>query len=98
MTLIDLSQLTQEQLWGIQYARQLWNEGEFGELIGKREPKTTQEFADFAVRQLANQHYAALITKKESSVLAMARQLPQETIDALLLQYGVPDVIKDTNA
>lgn len=95
MNLVDITKFTQEQLWGIQYARQLWNEGEFGELIGKRDPLTTQEFADFALQQLANQKYAELIAKKEKMILEMARQLPQETIDGLLAQFNVPPVIKD---
>jgi hypothetical protein len=117
--MIDLTKLTQEQLWGVQYARQTRNEQLQGEIEGatnrnvwikeqnaiRREEAqlplepvptlyTDQSYADFIFAQQCNQWYSQLIAVKEQLVLNMARQLPKEQMEALLTQFGVPDVIK----
>ena len=117
--IVDLTRLTEEQLWGIQYARQTRNEQLEREIEGansrnvfiveqnkvRREDDqlplepvptlyTDQSYADFMFVQQCDQWYTQLIAVKEQLVLNMARQLPKEQMEALLQQFGVPDVIK----
>jgi hypothetical protein len=87
---MDLTFLTQEQLWGLQYATQNHN----AELPEGVEPLTVEAFTENVIRDVAENHYRNLISYKEQLALAMFRALPPEEQEALIAQFQIPDVIK----
>lgn len=87
---MDLSKLTQEQLWGLQYATQNHN----ASLSEEVEPLTVEQFTEKVVGEIANNHYQQLIQYKEQVALQMFRSLPTEQQEALVAQFQIPDVIK----
>lgn len=86
-----MEKLTKEQIWGLQYATQLHNA-----LLTEGDPLlTTEQWIDKTIEEIANHHYTKLIAYKEQEALAMFRSLAPEQQDALIMQFKIPDVIKE---
>lgn len=88
--MIDLTQLTQEQSWGLEFVVQQLNEGKpEGE-----QPTTVQEYADSVFKSACDSYYSQLLKHKKDMALAMFDALSPEEQAALVAQLGVPDVVK----
>lgn len=104
--IVNLNELTQEQLWGIQYATQIAN----GPIVAENnrienynvdnDPNlplldllTDQTYIDGIVEKACNSYFQQLISAKEEMALTLFRQLNPTEQQALLEQLQVPDVI-----
>lgn len=85
--MVDLTQLSEEQIWGLEYALQLHNQN-------LEEKVLLQDFVDQIVKDVADNHYRNLIQYKESVALQMFRSLSKEQQEGLVAQFQIPDVIK----
>lgn len=85
--MVDLTQLSEEQTWGLEYALQLYNQN-------LEEKVLLQDFVDQIVKDVAENHYRSLIQYKESIALQMFRSLSKEQQEGLVAQFQIPDVIK----
>ena len=85
--MVDLTQLSEEQTWGLQYALQSHNQN-------LEEKVLLQDFVDQIVKDVAENHYRTLIQYKESVALQMFRSLSKEQQEGLVAQFQIPDVIK----
>ena len=96
---VDLSQLTQEQLWGLQYATlqangpiQAANEA----LPEGEEPKplfTDASYAEMIFKSACDSYYQQLVEHKKKSALQMFDSLTPEQQAALVQQLQIPDVL-----
>jgi len=87
--MVDLTQLSEEQNWGLEYAVQLQNEN-----LPEEEQINVQDFINQVVRDIGDNHYRNLIQYKESLALQMFRSLSKPEQEALVAQFQIPDVIK----
>jgi hypothetical protein len=105
--IVNLNELTQEQIWGIQYAKQLANnlivaENERIENYNAtNDPNlplldllTDQTYIDGVVTKACDSYYNQLVSAKEAMALTLFRQLNPTEQQALLEQLQVPDVIE----
>jgi len=97
--MIDLSKLTQEQLWGLQFvvlqanapiqsANESLPEGE--------EPKplfTDASYAEMIFKSACDSYYQQLVEHKKKSALQMFDALTPEQQAALVQQLQIPDVL-----
>jgi hypothetical protein len=96
--MIDVTQLTQEQQWGLSYATQLANETLAAENTGKaqidQQPLLSDsQYAENVFRGACDSYYVALVEAKKKSALQAFDALPPEQQAALLAQLQVPDVL-----
>ena len=75
--------LTQEQKWGFQYAAQVRGNG-----------ATAQQLALEHRRNEGNKLYQIVLRRKWDLVQAAVSQATQQEIDALLVQFNIPNVIQ----
>jgi|688.fasta_scaffold649362_1 hypothetical protein len=108
--MVDLTQLTQEEVWGIQYARQSANkpiqarnaeiEARNANLPEGSTPEpleellTDQQYIDGIVRKCCQSYYSQLIAEKEQLALNMFRSLSPEEQAALVQQFQIPDIVQ----
>ena len=84
--MIDLTKLSQEQLWGLAFATKQWNEG-------KEVKLSEQEYANKRFSDICNDDYKALLNYKTQMALAMFQAMSPEQQAALIAQLGIPDVL-----
>lgn len=87
--MIDLTQLTQEQQWGIAYATQVCNSQR---PEGTPEVQTI-EYATNVFRSFCESYYQLLLERKKELAISQFNALPPEQQQALLDQLQVPDVL-----
>lgn len=108
--MVDLTQLTQEELWGLQYARQTANEpivqknveieARNAALPEGEQPEpleellTDQTYITGVLRKACQSYYKNLIARKEQLALDMFRALSPEEQAALVQQFQIPDIIQ----
>lgn len=98
--MIDIAQLTQEQLWGLQYAAQEANKPIVTaneNLPEGEDPKvlfTPESYAEMVFKSACDSYYAQLLDYKKKSALQMFDALSAEQQAALVEQLGIPDVIQ----
>lgn len=97
--MIDLTQLTQEQLWGLQYAVLKANEpiqAANENLPEGEDPKplfTDASYAEMVFKSACDSYYQQLIAHKKQNALTMFDALSPEQQAALVAQLGIPDVL-----
>lgn len=106
--MVDLTQLNQEQRWGVDYACLKANEPIVAEneritqentLLPDNEKKplkpllTSQSYIDGVVRSACSSYYKQLIDFKKTNALAMFDALSPEQQAALVAQLNIPDVL-----
>jgi hypothetical protein len=87
--MIDLTQLTREQLWGLQFATMQTNAA----LPEGSEPTTPEAYAEVVFRQACDSYYAQLIQHKTQMALNLFNSLSPEQQEALVAQLQIPDVL-----
>jgi hypothetical protein len=105
--IVNLGQLTQEQIWGIQYARQLANapiaaENARIEYQNAQENTeiplidflTDQVFIDNIVKKTCDSYFTQLIAYKEQMALDLFRALTPQRQEEILAELQIPDVIE----
>jgi hypothetical protein len=106
---VDLSDLTQEQQWGLAYEVRLLNDQvdaqnvqitNQNKYIPRDQPeiplKTRQTVEEYVMAKLAEMGtngYRQLIAYKEQQALNMFRALPADQQEALIEQFNIPDVL-----
>ena len=106
---MNLSDLTQEQQWGLAYEVKLLNDQvdaqneqitNQNKYIPRDQPeiplKTKQTVEQYAMSKLAEMGtngYRNLVAYKEQQALNMFRALPAQQQAALVEQFGIPDVL-----
>jgi len=107
--MIDLSQLSQQQLWGVEYATLQANKPIIAEneqitssnanLPEGESPKplkelfTDQSYIESVIKSACDSYYRQLVDYKKQNALAMFDQLSPEEQDAIVSQLGIPDVL-----
>jgi hypothetical protein len=107
--MIDLSQLTQQQLWGVEFVTLQANkpiqaeneqiEQSNGNLPEGEEAKplkdlfTAQSYLESVIRSACDSYYKQLLDYKKQNALAMFDALSAEEQAALVAQLGIPDVL-----
>jgi len=107
--MIDLSQLSQQQLWGVEYATLQANKPIIAEneqitssnanLPEGEEAKplkdlfTSQSYVESVIRSACDSYYKQLLDYKKQNALAMFDALSPEEQAALVAQLGIPDVL-----
>ena len=107
--MVDLTQLTQEQRWGVDYACLKANEPivaeneritqENNNLPAGQSPKplkdllTAQSYIDKVLKSACDSYYKQLIDFKKTNALAMFDALSPEQQAALVAQLNIPDVL-----
>jgi hypothetical protein len=96
--MIDLTNLTQEQQWGLTYATKLANEtieaGNAGKAENDQQPLLSDsQYAENVFRGACDSYYVALVEAKKKSAFELFDALPPEQQAALLNQLQVPDVL-----
>lgn len=97
--MIDLTQLSQEQLWGLQYAVLKANEpiqSANENLPEGEDPKplfTDATYAEMVFKSACDSYYQQLIAYKKQNALTMFDLLTPEQQAALVAQLGIPDVL-----
>jgi len=103
--MIELTELSQTNLWGLQYARQVANEPiklandalALLEDPNKPEPQelyTDQSYAEFIFNGMCDSWFSEVRKMKMKSVVNMIESLSPEQQTALAVQFQIPDVIK----
>jgi hypothetical protein len=87
--MIDLSQLTQEQQWGVQFVCLVANES----LSEGATPFTPLSYLENVINVACNGYYDQLIKHKKTVALAMFDALSAEQQAQLVSQLGIPDVL-----
>lgn len=106
---MNLSDLTQEQQWGLAYEVKLLNDQvdaqneqitNQNKYIPRDQPEiplktkqTVEQYVMARLGEMGNQGYARLISYKEQQALNMFRALPAQEQAALVEQFGIPDVL-----
>ncbi len=97
--MIDLTQLSQEQLWGLQFAVMQANapiQAANDALPEGEEPQalyTDASYAEMVFKSACNSYYQQLVDYKKKNALAMFDSLTPEQQAALVEQLGIPDVL-----
>lgn len=96
--MIDLTQLTQEQRWGLSYANKIANDAMVSESssgIDSIPPTrlTDEEYAESVFRIACNSYYLNLIEAKRKSAIQKFDSLPPSQQAELLAQLQVPDIL-----
>lgn len=85
--MVDLTQLTQEEIWGLEFAVMRVNGAD------PENTTTVQEYADNLIRGSAQTHYSELIEYKTQVALNMFQSLTIEQQNQLIQQLQIPDVL-----
>jgi hypothetical protein len=107
--MIDLTQLSQTQAWGLSYAclqanKPIQAENEQitasnANLPEGEEPKplkelfTDQSYIESVIKSACDSYYGQLIAEKKALAMNMFDQLTPEEQAALVAQLGIPDVL-----
>lgn len=107
--MVDLSQLTQEQVWGVEYACLKANEPIVAEneritqentnLPAGQSPKplkdlfTSQSYIDGVLKSACDSYYKQLVEYKKQKALTMFDALSPAEQAALVAQLNIPDVL-----
>lgn len=107
--MIDLSELSQEQQWGVQYAcmeanKPIQQENEQitqanANLPEGESPKelkelfTDQTYLEHVIKSACDSYYKQLLEVKKKNALAMFDALSPAEQAALVAQLGIPDVL-----
>lgn len=97
--MIDLTQLSQEQLWGLQFAVLQANapiQAANDALPEGEQPQalyTDASYAAFVFKSACDSYYQQLVDYKKKNALAMFDSLSPEQQAALVEQLGIPDVL-----
>jgi hypothetical protein len=107
--MIDLTQLTQEQRWGVEYACMEANKPitteneqittsnsnlpEGEEAKPLKELYTPQTYLEYVMKSACDSYYKQLIDYKKKNALAMFDQLTPQQQAALVEQLNIPDVL-----
>ena len=96
--MIDLTKLTQEQQWGLEYALKLANDAKAQQhfslpVESKLQVLTKAQYAESVFRSACDSYYASLIEVKRKSAIEKFNALPPLQQAALLTQLQVPDVL-----
>lgn len=86
---MQISDLTENQLVGLQYARQLANEE------NPEAQHTDESYFESMIRNACDSYYSAVIAEKEKKGLEIVRSLPPAQLEALLEQLQIPDVVTE---
>lgn len=108
--MIDLTKLTQEQVWGVEFAcmeanKPIQTENEQttnanANLPEGEDPKplkplfTPKSYLEHVIGVACDSYYAQLIAYKKKNALAMFDALSPEEQAALIEQLGIPDVLE----
>jgi hypothetical protein len=95
---IDTTQLTQEQQWGLTYAMRLANETIEAENSNKpveeQSPMLTEsDYAEQILRGACDSYYSALLEAKKKMAWERVNAMTPEQQAALLAQLEVPDIL-----
>ena len=108
--MIDLSQLTQEQRWGVDFATLEANKPIVTENeqitasnaslpVGEQKPLkdlfTSQSYLEHVIKSACDSYYAQLVEFKKKSALQMFDALSPEQQAALVAQLQIPDVLPE---
>lgn len=89
--MIDLLQLTQQQLWGVAYACQKYNADKTSD-----NQLSVQAYADQIFNLLAWDYYKQLVQSRiEGQVIPMLLSLPPEEQEAKIAEFDLPNMIED---
>ena len=99
--MIDISKLTQEQLWGLEFVvsqrnAEIKTRNDAILEKSKQEPEplfTRAEYLESIIRLTCESWYGECLKFKEQMATNAAKQLPPETLQALFQQFGVPDAV-----
>ena len=99
--MIDISKLTQEQLWGLEFVVSQRNaeikaQNDAIPENSEQEPKplyTRAGYLEFVIRSTCDSYYSECLKHKEQMATDAAKQLPAEALQALFQQFGVPDAV-----
>lgn len=97
--MIDLTQLTQEQQWGLQFVAMQANEpiqAANENLKEDEEPKplyTPESYAEMVFRSACDSYYQQLVAFKKKKAEEMFNSMTPEQQAALVAQLGIPDVL-----
>ena len=104
--MIDLTQLTQEQQWGVEFAtleankpiqaenEQIAKANETAEEAKPLKPLyTPQSYLEHVIRVACDSYYSQLVESKKKLALNMFDQLTPEQQAALVAQLHIPDVL-----
>lgn len=98
--MLDTTQLTQEQFWGLAFVTQLANEAIEAENANlpeadRRPLFTAESYAEFVMRAACDSYYAQLIAHKQQLATERFNALSPEDQAALLAQLQVPNVLQN---
>lgn len=97
--MIDLTKLSQEQQWGLQFVAMQANEpiqAANENLKEDEEPKplfTAESYAEMVFRSACDSYYQQLLAHKKKKAEQMFDALSPEQQAALVAQLGIPDVL-----
>lgn len=99
--MIDITKLTQEQLWGLEFVVSQRNaeikarNDAIPEGSGQEpEPLFTRAgYLESIIQSTCESWYGECLKFKEQMATNAAKQLPSETLQALFQQFGVPDAV-----
>lgn len=104
--MIDLTQLTQEQLWGVEYAcleanKPIQAENEATEKADETADEakplkplyTPASYLEHVIRVACDSYYAQLVESKKKMALNLFDSLTPEQQQALVQQLQIPDVL-----
>lgn len=102
--MIDISKLTQEEIWGLEFVvaqrnREIRAANAAIPEGSKQQPTplyTRASYLEFVLRNACQSWYKECEAFKEKMATSAARQLPTETLESLFQQFGVPDAIDYT--
>lgn len=99
--MIDLTKLSQEQMWGLEFVVSQRNaeiKARNDAITEDSEQKPTPLFTrssylEFVIKSSCDDYYRQCLAHKEKTNLDLAKQLPPEVIQNLLEQFGGKDAI-----
>lgn len=84
--IVDITKLSQEQRWGLQFALKQFNEAE-------QQSMTEQQYGDRVFGLACDSWYSQLVASKKAMALALFDALSPDEQMALVAQLQVPDVL-----
>ena len=98
--MIDVTKLTQEQLWGLEFVvsqanAQIKSRND-AILDSDQQPEplhTRAGYLEMVIRSACDSYYSECLKYKEQQSVNAAKQLPPEVLQTLFQQFGVPNAI-----
>lgn len=102
--MIDLTQLSQEQMWGLEFVvsqrnAQIKASNDAIPEGSEQQPTplyTRRGYLEFVIKSTCDNYYQQCLDHKEKTNVELAKQLPPEVIQGLLQQFGGKDAIDYT--